>query len=216
MKNVLTLLLASLLLQACASTPPSDENLSRQAAAQAEAEAAARAAAQEQLVRRARELAEQQAREAAEADRRYLELEAQLREEEQARRRAQAAANAPSGQTAVPAGSRPATGASSSQQREQAVTQQQARIAELRALIAANKAETSRVDAANEALREAIAAAEELTAMLAAEQAKYTGADPATGQTQGSLSKLELDELGAEVARLRALAAELATARNSP
>jgi hypothetical protein len=210
MKNIPTLLLASVLLSSCASTPSQDGTAS-EAAAQAAAAAAEEAGQQAQ---RARELAEQQAREAAEADRRYLELEAQVREQEQEGRRAQAAADGSQSQDAA-ATIRSASGGSG-REREQAVTQQQARIAELRAQVAANKAETVRIDSANSALREAIAAAEALTAVLAAEQEKYKGADPATGQTQGDLSKAEIEELTAEVARLRALAAELGAKQANP
>jgi HAMP domain-containing protein len=96
------------------------------------------------------------------------------------------------------------------------LTQQQARIAELRAQVAANKAETTRIDSANSALREAIVAAEALTAVLTAEQEKYKGTNPATGQTESDLSKAEIEELAAEVERLRALAAQLGAADATP
>ncbi len=54
------------------------------------------------------------------------------------------------------------------------VAEQQARIDALRAQIAANEAETERVEAVNAVLRQAVAAAEELTDALASEEENIT------------------------------------------
>lgn len=66
--------------------------------------------------------------------------------------------------------------------------EQQARIAELEAEIAAARAQTENVTAANGKLEEAIATAEELLDVLAAEQLKYGSAD-AAGQLAVPLQK---------------------------
>ena len=200
MKSALTLLMMALVLSlsACATGPSKAEIAAAQAAAQqAQLEAEMESEMEVERLRQERLLADERAAQAAEERRLKDAAEAE------ARRMAQAAEAArqrqPSTQTAP-----------NTQQREQAVARQQAQIAELRAQIAANKAETSRIDSSNTALREAIAAAEELTQILASEQEKYTNADPATGQTQLELSKSSIESLSAEVERLRALAAELA------
>ena len=89
------------------------------------------------------------------------------------------------------------------------VARQQARVAELRRQIAANKAETESLESSNAALREAIAAAEDLSRTLTAEQEKYSSADPATGQTVDALAKARIEELKAQVETLKAQAAAL-------
>jgi len=92
------------------------------------------------------------------------------------------------------------------------VARQQTRAAELRRQIAANKAETEKLESSNAALSEAIAAAENLSRTLAAEQQKYNSTDPATGQPVDVLAKTRIEELKAQVERLRAQA----TALNQP
>ncbi|MEY3659569.1 MAG: hypothetical protein RLZZ169_394, partial [Pseudomonadota bacterium] len=105
-----------------------------------------------------------------------------------------------SGNPSTRSGGRPAVTTDADQQR----------IAELRARIAATKAEASRLEGANTALREAIVAAEALIATMTAEQEKYANLDPATGATEQPLAKSRIDELTAEVQRLRAEAEALA------
>ena len=82
------------------------------------------------------------------------------------------------------------------------VAEQQARIDALRAQIAANEAETERVEAANAVLRHAVAAAEELTDALASEEEKYNNTDPATGEPLDELATAHLQELAEEVENL--------------
>ncbi len=125
----------------------------------------------------------------------------QLLAEERARREAEAAAR----QAAVTAGPRNQGG----DQRAAEIAKQQQRIAELRARIATNNDEAARLDNANTSLKEAITAAESLSATLMAEQEKYAATDPATGNTQEPLAKSRIEELAAEVERLRAQAATL-------
>ena len=91
----------------------------------------------------------------------------------------------------------------------QEVAGQQARAAQLREQIAANKTETEALETSNAALREAIAAAEELSKTLAAEQQKYGSTDPATGRPVDELAKARIEELKAQVERLKAQAAAL-------
>jgi len=79
------------------------------------------------------------------------------------------------------------------------VAEQQARIDALRAQIAANEAETERVEAANALLRQAVAGAEELTDALASEEEKYNNTDPATGEPLDKLATAHLQELAEEV-----------------
>ncbi|MES2625528.1 MAG: hypothetical protein V4628_09625 [Pseudomonadota bacterium] len=89
------------------------------------------------------------------------------------------------------------------------VARVQAKVADLRNQIAANKAETAKLESNNAALREAITAAEELSKTLAAEQQKYTSTDPANGQPVDALAKARIDELKAQIEQLKAQAAAL-------
>jgi hypothetical protein len=187
--------LALCLLTACANTQrAADEAAQTQAVvdrAALEAEMEAERVKQEQL------LAEERARE--EATR--AEAARLAEQQERARREAEAAAR----QAAVAAGSRNQGG----DQRAAEIAKQQQRIAELRARIASNNDEAVKLDSANTSLKEAITAAESLSATLMAEQEKYAATDPATGNTQEPLAKSRIDELAAEVERLRAQAATL-------
>jgi colicin import membrane protein len=193
------------LLTACASTPervPAPELIERAEAADraaTEAEFEAERQRQEQLLveERARDVAarEEAARQTeiaarAEAERQE-QLQAQARQDAERQRQAEAQRTA---------------------ERAQAVARQQARIAELREQIAANNAETANLESANATLREAIVAAEQLSAALTEEQQKYVDKDDTTGLPVNALSKTTLDELGAELDRLRAQAAALSRA----
>jgi hypothetical protein len=188
--RISAVVLVTLLLGACA-TGPSDEELAAQQAAQ---EAAARAAQEAQLeaqrAEQERLLAEERAREAA--------AQEQARREEAAR--AEAERERQAAETA-----RRQQSAPSVEERAQAVARQQERIAELRAQIAANQAETTNLEGANAALLQAITAAEDLVATLTAEQEKYTD----DGTPTEPLSKERIVELNAELERLQAQAAAL-------
>ena len=192
------------LMTACASTPqvtPQAAATQAMAAQQAQldAEREAKRVQEEKL------LAEQKARaEAAQA-----EAARAAAAEEQARR--ETAAKQPPGarkqQSAGNAGARPAN--QNTEKRAQEIAKQQKQIADLRVMIAANKSETAKIDGANKSLKQAIAAAESLSATLSAEQQKYSATDPATGKTQMPLAKSKIEELTAEVEKLRAQAAAL-------
>ncbi len=183
------------LLTACANTQRASEEAAQAQAvvdrAAMEAEMEAERMKQEQL------LAEERAREEA-----VRSEVARVAEQERARREAEAAAR----QAAVTAGPRNQGG---DQRAAEIAKQQQQRIAELRARIATNNDEAARLDNANTSLNEAITAAESLSATLMAEQEKYAATDPATGNTQEPLAKSRIEELAAEVERLRAQAATL-------
>jgi len=183
------------LLTACANTQRASEEAAQAQAvvdrAAMEAEMEAERMKQEQL------LAEERAREEA-----VRSEVARVAEQERARREAEAAAR----QAAVTAGPRNQGG---DQRAAEIAKQQQQRIAELRARIAINNDEAARLDNANTSLKEAITAAESLSATLMAEQEKYAATDPATGNTQEPLAKSRIEELAAEVERLRAQAATL-------
>jgi hypothetical protein len=101
------------------------------------------------------------------------------------------------------------TSSSTNLRNAQDVARAEARVAELREQIAAYKAETTNLESTNAALREAIAAAEDLSKILAAEQEKYNSTDPATGQTVDGLAKARIEELKAQLERLKAQAAAL-------
>ena len=182
------------LLTACANTQRASEETAQAQAvvdrAAMEAEMEAERMKQEQL------LAEERVREEA-----VRSEVARVAEQERARREAEAAAR----QAAVTAGPRNQGG----DQRAAEIAKQQQRIAELRARIATNNDEAARLDNANTSLKEAITAAESLSATLMAEQEKYAATDPATGNTQEPLAKSRIEELAAEVERLRAQAAIL-------
>lgn len=187
-----TLFISSLflLLAACA-TPPAREDADTVAKREAEFESQ----------RLFEEAVLQEAREREAAERELAEQQA-LREsniEAEAEAKAQAGLAAYRQRNAEPA--------VDEQARE--VARQQARVAELRRQIAANKAETESLESSNAALREAIAAAEDLSRTLTAEQEKYSSADPATGQTVDALAKARIEELKAQVETLKAQAAAL-------
>ncbi|MFZ9583777.1 MAG: hypothetical protein ACO280_02350 [Pseudohongiellaceae bacterium] len=204
LRLLLPLVLLSLL-AACASTPPrTDDTAVQNAAVDAEREAAR--LREEQLARQQQEARSEAARVAeiaARATAAAAELERQEREAAAAARRPATASPSSAGSSGNPStrsGGRPAVTTDADQQR----------IAELRARIAATKAEASRLEGANTALREAIVAAEALIATMTAEQEKYANLDPATGATEQPLAKSRIDELTAEVQRLRAEAEALA------
>jgi colicin import membrane protein len=79
------------------------------------------------------------------------------------------------------------------------VQAQQARIDQLRSQIADNEASTNNLDAANTVLRQAIAAAEQLTDALAAEDEKYNSTDPVSGAPLEELASARLERLSEEV-----------------
>ena len=192
------------LMTACASTPqvtPQATATQAMAAQQAQldAERAAKRVQEEKL------LAEQKARAGAA----QAEAARAAAAEEQARR--ETAAKQPpvarKQQSAGNAGARPAN--QNTEKRAQEIAKQQKQIADLRVMIAANKSETAKLDGANKSLKQAIAAAESLSATLSAEQQKYSATDLATGKTQAPLAKSKIEELTAEVEKLRAQAAAL-------
>ena len=84
-----------------------------------------------------------------------------------------------------------------------------ARIAQLRKQIADKKAETAKVESANNSLKQAIKVAESLSTTLSEEQKKYTAADPKTGKPAEPLAKNKIEELSAEVQKLSKDAAAL-------
>lgn len=198
-----------LLLAACGSTSGNIDAIrvdDPQELAEIEAEFEAKRVREEQLLAedRAGEAAERDAlaRQTEEAEARQAEAEAQVERERQAQLQARASEAAAQEERARQAA------AARAEERARVLAEQQARIAALRAQIAANTAETSAVEGSNAKLREAITAAENLTAALSREQEKYASAD-ANGQPAEALSRDELDELGAELERLRAQAAVL-------
>jgi colicin import membrane protein len=190
--------------------------------------------AEEKAAQEAAAVAARQAEEKRVADE-AARAEAARAAEEQARQQAarQAAQQQPAPQAAKPTAPRPQTatggnaastprsstsqasaGSSSSanasaEKRSTEVAKQQARIAQLRKQIADNKAETAKVESANTSLKQAIKAAESLSATLSEEQKKYTTADPKTGKTAEPLAKDKIDELSAEVQKLSKEAAAL-------
>lgn len=91
----------------------------------------------------------------------------------------------------------------------QDVERAEARVVELREQIAAYKSETAYLESTNSALREAIAAAEDLSRILAEEQQKYNNIDPATGQPVDVLAKARIEELKAQIERLKLQATAL-------
>ncbi len=204
LRLLLPLVLLSLL-AACASTSPQTDNAAVQnAAVDAEREAARQR--EEQLARQQQEARAEAARVAeiaARATAAAAELERREREAAAATRRSASGSPSSAGASGNPStrsGGQPAASTNADQQR----------IAELRARIAATKAEASRLEGANTALREAIVAAEALIATMTAEQEKYANLDTATGATAQPLAKSRIDELTAEVQRLRAEAEALA------
>jgi hypothetical protein len=88
------------------------------------------------------------------------------------------------------------------QEQARIVAAQQARVDELRAQIATNDDETENLDAANAVLRQAVAAAEQLTDALAEEEEKYNNTDPVTGDPLETLDSDRLDQLAEEVSSL--------------
>jgi hypothetical protein len=82
------------------------------------------------------------------------------------------------------------------------VAAQQARVDELRAQIAAIDGEAESLDAANAVLKQAVAAAEQLTDALAEEEDKYNNTDPVTGEPLEPLDSDRLDQLAEEVSSL--------------
>jgi len=82
------------------------------------------------------------------------------------------------------------------------VAAQQARVEELRAQIATIDEEAENLDSANAVLRQAVAAAEELTEALAEEENKYNNTDPVTGEPLEALDSDRLDQLAEEVSSL--------------
>jgi len=146
-----------------------EENAQREEAARAEAEA--QRLAEEEAARRAEEERLAQERQRREAEE-AARLEAE-RQREMAARRAE--------------------------EQARVVAEQQARIDALRAQIAANEDETEKVEAANAVLRQAVAAAEELTQALTDEEEKYNSTDPETGEPLEELATARLEELAEEV-----------------
>ena len=88
------------------------------------------------------------------------------------------------------------------QEQARIVAAQQARVDELSAQIAANANETENLEAANAVLRQAVAAAEQLTDALAAEEVKYNNTDPVSGEPLESLDSERLDQLADDVSSL--------------
>ena len=82
------------------------------------------------------------------------------------------------------------------------VQAQQARIEELRSQIADNEAATSNLDTANAVLRQAVAAAEQLSDALATEEEKYNNTDPVSGAPVEELASARLEALSEEVENL--------------
>lgn len=141
--------------------------------------------------RLAREEAARQAEQARRAELARQEAEEAARREEQARqeqaRREQAAREA----------------------RERAareLAEQQTRAARLRERIAATEASAQNIDEANEALRQAVIAAESLVQALADEQNKYSSTDPQSGATLVPLDTQSVEALQRELDRLKSQA----------
>ena len=88
------------------------------------------------------------------------------------------------------------------QEQASIVAAQQARVDELRAQIAAIDGEAESLDAANAVLKQAVAAAEQLTDALAEEEDKYNNTDPVTGEPLEALDSDRLDQLAEEVSSL--------------
>jgi colicin import membrane protein len=88
------------------------------------------------------------------------------------------------------------------QEQASIVAAQQARVDELRAQIATIDGEAESLDAANAVLRQAVAAAEQLTDALAEEEDKYNNTDPVTGEPLEALDSDRLDQLAEEVSSL--------------
>lgn len=192
-------LLLAVTLASCASTSrQAEEEQARIAAQQAQLEEQARLQAQQQ--EEARRRAEQEQREQAERQQR---LAAEQAAREEAERQAAQAAE----RERVAAEQRRQEQARQAAERAQVVARQQARVAELRAQIAANNQEAANLDSASGALREAVSRAEELTTLLNEEQAKYDDVDPATGQPRSALAKERIEQLSTEIERLRTQAA---------
>jgi uncharacterized membrane protein YqiK len=95
------------------------------------------------------------------------------------------------------------------QEQARIVAAQQARVDELSAQIAANANETENLEAANAVLRQAVAAAEQLTDALAAEEVKYNNTDPVSGEPLESLDSERLDQLADDVSSLSSQAESL-------
>jgi uncharacterized lipoprotein YajG len=161
-----------LVLAGCAASGDSAPQTPDQAAISEEQRAAKVTAVSRAAEERARlEVAQQAAREREAQARQAAEQQARVEEAARAEREQQARA--------------------SEQQRlaaERSQREQQARIAELEAEIASARARTENVTAANGKLEEAIATAEELLKVLAAEQLKYSTTNSA-GQLAEPLQK---------------------------
>ena len=197
------LLLCGMLgLVACSNTAEmiAAEEAAAAEAARAEAERAAALEAEfeAERLREERLLAEERAREAAERAR--AEEQARQQAEEEARRQAVARQEAEQ---------RRREEARRAAEREQAVALQQARIAELRAQIAANNTEAANLDTASSSLREAVQAAEQLAEVLMEEQQKYAARNENTGQLDQELAKETIEALTNEVEILQGEAAAL-------
>jgi hypothetical protein len=202
---VLLLLTGVLGLASCSNTAEiiAAEEAAAAEAAQAEAgQAALEAEFEAERLRQERLIAEDRAREARQAEERARAEEQARQSAAEAERQAQIARQE--------AAARRQEDARRAEEREQAVAQQQARIAELRGQIAANNTEAANLDTANNSLREAVQAAEHLAEVLMEEQQKYAARNENTGQLEQALAKERIDELTAEVERLRAEAAALA------
>ncbi len=216
-----TLLISTLLLSVvgCASAPATDDSeeiarreaefetqrLFEEAVLQEQREKAAteRAILEQQALREQTNRAEAEARSAEENQNRNEQSSAQR----EADLRAYRERNAEPAERNVEPTTRNAEPATA--EKAQEVARVQARVDELRQQIAVNRTETENLENSNAALREAIAAAEDLSRTLAEEQAKYTNTDPATGQPVDVLAKARIDELKAQVERLKAQAAAL-------
>lgn len=168
----------------------------------------------QQVLEQQRDLAEQRARrEAEEEARRLAEAEAAAEAERQAREEARLAAERER-QEAEAAQRREAErqrelAARRAAEQARMVAEQQARIEQLRAQIAANEEETENIEAANAVLRQAVAAAEELTDALSEEEEKYNNTDPETGAPREELASARLQELADRLDSLRSQAETL-------
>lgn len=164
----------------------------------------------EEILEQQRALAEERARRQEEAEARRIAEEQAAREaamEAERRAEAERVAQARQRQEAEETARREAQrqrdlAARRAEEQARVVAAQQARIEELRAQIAANENETQAIEAANAALGQAVAAAEQLTQALTEEEEKYNNTDPVTGEPREALATTRLQELAEEVESL--------------
>jgi len=194
-RELVLVILVSLFLGSCASSGgsqvvyiPGEDDGASQSAPESDSE-----------MERQRLLAEEQAREQEEAEARRIAAERRAEEERLAREREQREAEEAARREAE---REREIARRRAQEQARIVAAQEARIEELRARIAANESETKNLESANAALRDAVAAAEELNQALSMEEEKYNNANETTGELSDELDTERLEALAEEVERL--------------